>query len=101
VADYKAKLEAGMRKLAAAQRRDYEARRRGEDTYVSDLNVNDLAAVIAELLREQKSDIVQHVHRLMKLVEIHQHDEDTRAKKLAMRVFHLESEIRQIKRKAP
>jgi hypothetical protein len=67
MSDYRAKLEAGMRKLAAAQRRDYENRRRGEQTYVSDLNVNDLAVVIAELLREQKADLLGHMNRLFQL----------------------------------
>jgi hypothetical protein len=87
-----------MRKLAAAQRRDYENRRRGESTFVSDLNVNDLAQVIAGLLREQKSDIVGHVGRLMKLVEIHRHDDETYAKNLHMRITALESAVRALQK---
>jgi hypothetical protein len=102
VADYKAKLEQGMRRLAAAQRRDYENRRRGESTYVSDLNVNDLAQVIAELLREQKADLLGHMNRLFQLSmsksTAGDRAEDVRAKNLHARLTHLESVVRSMQK---
>ena len=59
--------------------------------------------VSADVVRDQRQDLVQHMTRLFKVVEMKvsaEHDrEDIRARNLHKRLTQVESELRQLRRK--
>ena len=62
------------------------------------LTGDDIAAVVADLLRAQRRDLVQHLERRLKLVEFQKSAEDRRDHNLHARITQLESEVRQLKK---
>jgi hypothetical protein len=65
---------------------------------LSALTVDDLAQVISGVLRDQRRDLVGHMHRLFQLSKISSHDEDTRGRNLHRRLTQVESELRLLKK---
>ena len=63
---------------------------------VADLSVDDLAAVIGDVIKNQRREILKHVQRLLTLVEVRLRDphEKTRLDRIARRVTKIESELR-------
>ena len=65
------------------------------------LTGDDIAAVVADLLRDQRRDLVQHMERRLKLVEFQKSAEDRRDHNLHARITALESELRLLKKAKP
>jgi hypothetical protein len=76
---------------------------RAARTTVGDLQIGDLAEAIHDAVQSQKREILEHVHRLFRHVKSSaEHDnERSRAfdRKLHRRLFELESDVRQLRRK--
>jgi hypothetical protein len=63
-------------------------------TRIADFSVNDLAEVIADTLKAERREILEHVGRLLTLVEFKMRDEKARAGRLHQRLTELESGLR-------
>ena len=67
---------------------------------LADLSVDDLAAVIGDVIKNQRREILKHVQRLLTLAEVKQHDphEKIRLDRIARRVTQIESELRMVRK---
>jgi hypothetical protein len=65
------------------------------------LSCGDIADIVRDALTRQRHEIVQHVQRMMQLLETTRRSEDVRAKNLHARITTLESELRMLKKGAP
>jgi hypothetical protein len=67
---------------------------------LADLSVDDLAAVVGDVIKNQRREILKHVHRLLTLAEVKQRDphEKMRLDRIARRVKQVESELRMIRK---
>jgi hypothetical protein len=79
---------------------DREALRRAQRTSVADLSLADLAAATGDAIKSQRREILEHVHRMLTLVEVRLRDphERTRLDRIARRVTQIESELRMIRK---
>jgi hypothetical protein len=60
----------------------------------STLTIADIAEAVADIVKTERREILQHVGRMLKLIEIKQPSEDVRARNLHRRVTQIESELR-------
>ena len=79
---------------------DREALRRAKRTSLADLSVDDLAAAIGDVIKNQRREILEHVQRMLTLAEVKQRDphERTRLDRIARRVTQIEAELRMIRK---
>jgi len=72
---------------------DREALRRAQRTSVADLSLADLAAATGDAIKSQRREILEHVHRMLTLVEVRLRDphERTRLDRIARRFTQIES----------
>jgi hypothetical protein len=61
---------------------------------LADLSVDDLAAVVGDVIKNQRREILKHVQRLLILAAVRQRDEKMRLDRIARRVTQIESELR-------
>ena len=75
---------------------DREALSRAQRTSVSGLSLADLAAATGDVIKEQRREILEHVQRLLTLVEVRLSDprEKMRLDRIARRVTQIEAELR-------
>jgi len=62
------------------------------------LSVTDIADTIGDVLATRDREILGHVGRMFKLIELRQQPDDQRSRNLHARITALESELRQLKR---
>ena len=74
---------------------DREALSRAQRTSVADVSLADLAAATADAIKGQRREILEHVQRLLTLVEVRLRDphEKTRLDRIARRVTQIETEL--------
>jgi len=67
------------------------------------LRLDDVAATCGEIIRKERKEILAHVNRLMKLVDLKapMGRDDERYKNLHRRICQLESEVRRIRKGLP
>jgi hypothetical protein len=69
------------------------------------LSVDDVSAVVADLLKQQRKDILDHVRRLLVIVEAKSHgaatQNDNYHRNLHRRLVQVESAIRNLQRERP
>ena len=67
---------------------------------LADLSVDDLAAVVDDLIENQRCEISKHVQRMLTLAEVKQRypREKTRIDRIARRVMQIEAELRIIRK---
>ena len=75
---------------------DREALSRAQRTSVAELSLADLAAATGDAIRSQRREILEHVQRMLTLVELRLRDphEKTRLDRIARRVTQIEHELR-------
>jgi hypothetical protein len=64
----------------------------------ANLTIDDLAQVVAEVIKSERADLVRHMHRLFQLTKAAGHGEDVRAENLHRRLTHLESVVRRMQK---
>jgi len=69
-------------------------------TSAAELSVQDIAAVVSDIIRDYRKEILKHVRRLHELTAIRLNDrrEQERLSRVARRVTQLESEIRMLRK---
>jgi hypothetical protein len=67
---------------------------------LADLSVDDLAAVVGDVIKNQRREILKHVQRMLTLAEVKQRDphEKMRLDRIARRVTQIEAELRMIRK---
>ena len=67
---------------------------------LADLSVDDLAAVVGDVIKNQGREILKHVQRLLTLAEVKQRDphEKMRLDRIARRVTQIEPELRMVRK---
>ena len=64
----------------------------------STLTISDIAEAVADVMKDQRRDLVEHMHRLMKLIELQKPKEDLRDQNLHRRLAILESAVRRLEK---
>ena len=79
---------------------DREALSRAQRTSVAELSLADLAAATGDAIRSQRREILEHVQRMLTLVELRLRDthEKTRLDRIARRVTQIEAELRMMRK---
>ena len=82
---------------AAEERRD-ALDRAAVRTPPGALTTGDIAVIVADIVKDQKRDILAHVERRLKLIALDKPAEDLRDHNLHRRVTQIESELRLMKK---
>jgi hypothetical protein len=98
--DYRAEIHRTLMRQRAAVNTPAKAFERATAARLpaSILSVSDISDVIGDALAEQQREILQHVGRMLKLIEIKRSSEDVRAGNLHRRITILESEVRRLQK---
>jgi hypothetical protein len=91
-------VRAALARQRAAERDNLSGLEKYTRVSAASLSVDDLARVVADVIKDERHNIIGHVHRLFELGKISHRKDDTRFHNLHARLTQLESEVRLLKR---